>query len=61
MGEVFDSLKKHYEENEVYCSGCLEHMTMEHWMLCTWERPNISKEELEDIRMARKLLGKQSL
>lgn len=44
---VFEYLKRHYEENELYCSICLERETMKHWMFSTCEGRLLSREEME--------------
>jgi hypothetical protein len=44
---LFQDLKQYYEENELYCSICLERETIKHWTLSTCEGILLSREDME--------------
>jgi hypothetical protein len=44
---LFQDLKQYYEENELYCSICLERGTIKHWVLSTCEGILLSREDME--------------
>jgi hypothetical protein len=34
---LYDDIKKYYEENERYCAGCLVRIDINHYWMCTCE------------------------
>jgi len=50
---LLEDLREYYKTHELYCYGCLERMTLEHWAMCTCEVGCLTKKEMKRERRCR--------